>query len=145
MKWFSRFFSVLCLLAIVTVFPVYGSTGELTLAFADVTDSNPDYGIMPAYEYTANINAALSFSGNNALCSGKLTPCTTDNTSITVTLYRQNGSSWSYVASWTGKGSNGNVAIASGSASVGSGTYKVVSSGNVGGKEFPSASITKSK
>ncbi len=101
--------------------------------------------ISPRYSYTQSITAALSFSGGQAHCSGSVLPSGSYNCSITVTLYKQNGSDWDYVTSWSGSATGRDKAAAGGSTSVGSGTYKVVASANVGGKEFPSKSVTRTK
>lgn len=103
--------------------------------------------ITPRYSYTSSITAGLSFSGNTANCSGSVSPSGYDKVSVTVTLYRQNGSSWVYITSWSGSASNGATAAAGGSVSnVSSGTYKVVTKGNVGnGLEYPTKTITRTK
>lgn len=104
--------------------------------------------IMPRYSYTSYVSAGLSFSGNVANCSGAVSPSGDDDASVTVTLYRQNGSSWDYVTSWSGSATDGSIAAAGGSVNVGSGsgTYKVTTRGNVGhGKEYPTKSVTRTK
>lgn len=101
--------------------------------------------ITPYYLYTDSISASLSFSGGNASCGGVISPSGTESVSITVTLYKKNGSSWNYVDSWSGSSTDGRSATASGSSAVSSGTYKVFVSGDVGGKEFPTKSVTKTK
>lgn len=98
------------------------------------------------YTYTSSITASLSFGGSTAYCSGTVTPSGSDNASITVRLYRQKGSSWIFVTSWSGSATGGSTAAASGSVTVSSGTYKVTSYGVIGGGlEYPTASITKTK
>lgn len=101
--------------------------------------------ITPYYLYTNDITASLSFDGNKAKCGGSVSPSGNDSVSVTVTLYQQNGSGWRYMDSWSGNASGGSAAVASGSATVGNGTYKVVTSGNVGGKEFPTKSVIRTK
>ncbi len=101
--------------------------------------------IEPFYTHTYSIAAYLGFQGNNAICSGEVCPKNNDFASITVTLYKQNGSKWEYIDSWSGSATGGSAASASGSVIVSSGTYKVVANGNVGNKEFPSASTIKTK
>lgn len=102
--------------------------------------------INPRYSYTSSVTASLSFSGNTANCSGSVSPSGYDKVSVTVTLYRQNGSSWVYITSWSGSASNGATAAAGGSVNVSSGTYKVVTKGNVGnGLEYPTKTITRTK
>lgn len=62
---------------------------------------------------------------------------------VTVTLYKKEGANWKYIASWSGSATDGHTASASGSISVERGTYKVVTSGNVSGLEYPSAKMEK--
>lgn len=99
--------------------------------------------IQPRYSYTDQISAALSFSGGQAICSGKIVPSGDRDVSITVTLYKKNGSNWNYITSWSGSAKNGLAAVAGGSISVDRGTYKVVSSGNVEGLEYPTATVER--
>lgn len=100
--------------------------------------------VTPAYSYTDYIVASLSFSGNTANCAGMISPSGSDNVTIFVVLYRQNGSGWDYVKGWGGSGTGGASASAGGSVEVTSGTYKVVASGSVGiTLEHPSVSVTR--
>jgi len=104
-----------------------------------------DNQIQPRYTYTTAIGAALDFSGGKAICEGFVTPTYSDSVSLTVTLYKQSGSDWVYVASWSGSASGGATAGAGGSVNVGSGTYKVITRGNVGNREYPTKSVTRTK
>lgn len=116
------------------------------VVFACAVAESDSQSVSPRYSYTASITAGLSFSGNSANCSGTVTPSGYDDVSVTVTLYRQNGSSWDYVTSWSGSAEDGSTAGAGGSVTVGSGTYKVTTRGNVGnGKEYPTKSVTRTK
>lgn len=100
--------------------------------------------INPRYSYTSWVTAGLSFSGNTANCSGTVSPSGNYSASVTVSLYRQNGSSWVYITSWSGSATGGGTAGAGGSVNVGSGTFKVVTRGNVGnGLEYPTKTITR--
>ena len=120
------------------------TTVAIGIAFADDIANQ----IMPRYSYTSHVAAGLSFSGNVANCSGGVSPSGDYDASVTVTLYRQNGSSWDYVTSWSGSATGGSTAAAGGSVNVGSGsgTYKVTTRGNVGhGLEYPTKSVTRSK
>lgn len=101
--------------------------------------------ISPRYSYTQTITATLAFDGGKAGCSGAVKPSGNYECTIVVTLYKQNGTKWDYITSWSGSAANGDKAAAGGTVSVGSGTYKVVASANVGGKEFPSKSVTRTK
>ena len=92
------------------------------------------------YSKTMNINASLSISGGTANCSGWVTPYGTYSCSLTLSLYQQNGSSWSLVDSWSTSATGGETASISRSVSVGSGTYKVVSTGNVDGESSSATS-----
>lgn len=95
------------------------------------------------YDYTQAIGVSLSFRGEKANCSGYVKPRGSESASIRVTLYKKNGSNWISIQSWSGNATGGATAAASGSAPVSQGTYKVVATGNVGGKEFPTKSTTK--
>lgn len=124
----------------------------VSTAYASKVCIQPNWGnaaydlqIMPYYLYTNDIVASLSFSNGKANCYGSVSPIGNESVSVTVTLYKQNGSAWNYIDSWSGSASGGSMATASGSAYVGKGTYKVETSGNVGGKEFPSKSVTRTK
>ena len=108
-------------------------------AIATINSSEHSITITPRYSYTQTITATLSFSGGKAQCSGAVKP------SGIVTLYKQNGSDWDYITSWFGSATGGERASAGGSKTVGSGTYKVVSSADVAGKEFPSKSVIREK
>ena len=98
------------------------------------------------YTYTSSITASLSFGSSLAYCSGTVTPSGSDDVSLTVRLFRQEGSSWIFITSWSGSATGGHTASAGGSATVASGTYKVTTYGVIGdGLEYPTASITKTK
>ena len=98
------------------------------------------------YTYTFSISASLSFGGSLAYCSGIVTPSGPYDAAITVRLFRQDGNSWIFVASWSGRATGGDPAGAGGSVSVSTGTYKVISYGVIGGGlEYPTASIIKTK
>ncbi|MBR2923726.1 MAG: hypothetical protein IKC28_01745 [Clostridia bacterium] len=102
--------------------------------------------ITPRYSYTSYITAGLDINGSTADCSGTVKPSGNYSVSVTVSLYRQNGSSWDYVTSWYGSSTGGKTAGAGGSVNVGSGTYKVVTRGNVGnGMEYPTKSVIRTK
>lgn len=117
----------------------------LLLSACTLTVCAEGAGITPRYTYTGSITVDLSFSGGTAICSGSVTPAASYGSTITVTLYRQEGSSWVYVTSWRGTATGSNKASASGSKYVGTGTFKVVSSGIIGnGLERPSKSVIRS-
>ena len=115
----------------------------LPWAVANPTTSNKDLPVEPRYSYTNHITASLAFSGGKAQCSGTITPSGDYDTSVTVTLYKKNGSNWNYITSWSDSATGGLIAAAGGSISVNHGIYKVVTSGNVGGLEWPSAQTEK--
>lgn len=99
--------------------------------------------ISPQYSYTKLVQAGLEFSGGKAICTGKVSPLDEEDVTITVTLYKKNGTKWNYITSWSGSATGGHTATAGGSISVDHGTYKVVTIGNVGGLEWPSAKTEK--
>ncbi len=101
--------------------------------------------VVPLYIYTSTITANLSFDGDTAKCDGMIYPSEVVDVTITVSLYQQNGSSWTLLDSWSSSATGGNRAYVRGTKTVSSGTYKVVTAGNVGGLEFPTTSVTKTK
>lgn len=129
---------LLCVVATINTLP-----GSRHTANAEISTEVEVYEEPERYEYTSAISASLSFSGGKANCSGYVKPLGSESASIRVSLYKKNESNWTYIQSWTGSATGGATAAASGSVSVGQGTFKVVSYGNVGGKEFPTKSITK--
>ena len=133
----KKIISFLVALALMVILGANATAASYPFAFANI--------ISPMYSYTQTITATLSFDGAKANCSGAVKPSGNYNCSITVTLYRQNGSGWDYIASWSGSATGGNEASAGGSTSVGSGTYQVIASAHVGGKEFPSKTVTRTK
>lgn len=117
----------------------------LTCSYASAAHF-PEDSVSPRYTYTESITASLSFDGNYAICSGSITPSFTHDTSIAVTLYQLVGTHWVSIGSWTGSSSDGLKASAGGRCFVAdSGTFKVIATGNVGGLESPSKSITRVK
>lgn len=113
------------------------TTEQIAACFADTPT------IQPRYSYTNKAVAELSFSGGKANCGGYVQPSGKYDTSVTVTLYKKNGTKWDYITSWSGSATGGHMAIASGSITVSRGTYKVVTSGNVQNLEYPSAKIER--
>lgn len=130
------FISIFCIMLAI-------SWGILSGASANQSIDNKVFPIESRYSHTDRVTASLSFSGGQAQCNGTIKPSGKYSTSVTVTLYKMNGSSWSYITSWSGSATGGLTATAGGSISVDRGTYKVVTSGNVGGLEYPSAKTEK--
>ena len=81
---------------------------------------------------TSSVSCTLNFSGNKAACSAIVSGMSgTTKITGTLTLYRQSGSSWVYVDSWSGS-SDSSVLRFSESAMVSSGyNYKVVVNASV--------------
>lgn len=102
-----------------------------------------DDGISMRYVRIQQITATLTLQNGIASCKGKLSPLDGQYCSITVTLYRKNGNSWSQVQSWSVNASGGAYAIVSKTCSVRPGTYKVVSVGLVDGEETTTESPAK--
>lgn len=143
-KIISLFLSLLLIAAAIPAALAEGTSAELNNSTTLEASQTPV--ILLKYAYTSSVKASLSFNGNTAYCKGSVTPSGSYSASLTVTLYKKSGSSWNYIASWSGSSTGGSQATASGSASVTSGTYKVVTRGNIGsGLENPSVSITKTK
>lgn len=110
---------------------------------ANQTNNNMVSAVEPQYSHTNHVIASLSFSGGKAHCSGTIKPSGNYDTSIIVTLYKKDESSWNYITSWSSSATGGMIATAGGSVPVEHGTYKLVTSGNVGGLEYPSAKTEK--
>lgn len=134
-----RRLSILCALLLIVVFGLNPSSVVLA-------ERSAEYQISPRYSYTDSVSASLRFEGNYAICSGTITPSFTHDVDIIVTLYQITDSGSTYIASWSGSSQSGLKAIAGGRALVSStGTFMVVVSGNVGGLEYPSHSVTREK
>lgn len=86
------------------------------------------------YSKTRDIYAYLSISGGTATCYGYVRPNNVNDCSITVTLYKKNGTAWIGIASWNDSVIDGNIASVYQTESVNHGTYKVVAVGNVDGE-----------
>lgn len=86
------------------------------------------------YTHTQDIRAALTLKDGKAYCHGSVAPIATQNCTVTVTLYKQNGSNWSSIKSWTGSAEGGLRAFVTESTSINVGTYKVIAVGNVAGE-----------
>ena len=95
------------------------------------------------YSYTDSVGGSLSFQNGKAFCSGFISPLDDSFVKITVTLYKKSGNQWLFVKSWSGNSSGGMTASAGGSVAVDHGTYKLVTTGNVGNLEYPSYSTQK--
>lgn len=88
--------------------------------------------VSPFYLYTRRVNASLSISDSGkATCSGYVKANSSGGSiSITITLYRQSGKSWSKVTSWSVSGTSQILDIEK-NKQVTEGTYKVVLTGSV--------------
>ena len=101
-------------------------------AFAAIKDD----AISPLYLYTRIVQASLSISDNGkATCAGTIKANSTkSDISMTVTLYRQLGSSWIKVTSWSASDSGAMLGLEK-AKQVSEGTYKVVVTGTVTNSE----------
>lgn len=108
-------------------------TMVITPAWAAVRYDDGEISVQ--YVKTRRITATLTLQDGVATCTGKLYPLDDQACSITVTLYKKNGSGWDAVQSWSANASGGGYAIVSKTRSVGRGTYKVVSEGLVDGEK----------
>lgn len=115
-------------------------------SYAEMLQENTDADVLiiqPRYSYTSKVSAELSFSNGKAVCKGKIEPSGDYDVTVAVTLYKKEGVNWVYITSWFGSATDGLTASAGGSVSVERGTYKVVTSGNVGGLEYPTKTVQK--
>lgn len=97
-------------------------------AFAAVKDDT----VSPLYLYTRKVTTSLSISDSGkATCSGYVRANSSGSSiSITITLYRQSGESWSKVTGWSTSGTSLILDIEK-NKQVTEGTYKVVLTGSV--------------
>ena len=86
------------------------------------------------YTHTQDIRAALTLKNGIAHCHGSVAPIGNQDCTITVTLYKKNGSTWSKIKSWSGSAEDGWRAFVTESITISTGTYKVISVGNVAGE-----------
>lgn len=86
------------------------------------------------YSYISTLSAGLSISSSGtATATGSISPKESGlKTTVSVTLKKQNGSSWStYGGAWSNSGTGYSGTSASGSKTLEAGTYKVVVVGKV--------------
>ncbi|MDO5377297.1 MAG: hypothetical protein Q4G52_03080 [Clostridia bacterium] len=117
----------------------------LTLALLPIpalAAHSEDAGLL-RYTKTGKIYAKLSISGGVATCDGYVQPSGEQDCSVTVTLYKQNGSNWTKVKSWSASATGGQKASVIETKTVGRGTYKVVAKGNVDGETSSAESAAK--
>ncbi len=87
--------------------------------------------ISPAYLYTRKVTASLSINANGqATCFGTIKASAQSDISMTITLYKKAGSTWTRVTSWSSSTSGNSLKLQK-TYIVSSGTYKVVTSGSV--------------
>lgn len=129
MKWFRRMSVVLIG---VMLLAISGS------AIAAVKDDM----ISPLYLYTRKVTAHLSISDSGkATCSGSIVASSKESSiSMTVTLYRKSGSTWTKVTAWSDSVSGQAMQIEK-TRQVSEGTYKVVLTGTITNSEGKKESI----
>lgn len=78
-------------------------------AYAEDLETPVEDPIIEEFQGMHSVIAILDLSGSNASCQGKLDGKPSYSYSMTMSLQKQNGSSWSTVVSWseTGTGING--------------------------------------
>jgi len=87
--------------------------------------------IMPTWTHTTRIISDVTFSGRTATCTGSISALTGATISATLTLYKQNGSSWDYVTSWSKTSSTAFLSFNETHTVNSAGTYRTVISGTV--------------
>lgn len=97
------------------------------------------------YKNTQSVLASLSIKGSTATCYGRVTPQGTQDCSLSLTLYRKNGSRWVAVQTWTQSAQQGASASLNKTKTIGAGTYKVTAVGNVDGEVVSVDSAEKTK
>lgn len=87
--------------------------------------------VSPAYLYTRKVTASLSIDVNGqATCYGLIKANAQSDISMTVTLYKKVGSTWTKITSWSNFTSGISLKLSK-VYIVSQGTYKVVTSGSV--------------
>ena len=113
----------------------------LPSGLSEGTDENHQVDLS-RYINVRYIKASLAISGGNAECRGSVLPVGTQSCTLIVKLYKKNGAYWNVLNTWITSAIGGNAATISRSVSVSSGTYKVVSTGNVDGENVTATSET---
>lgn len=131
----KRLFAVVALLLAISCVPFF--------AYAAVPDNTV---VQPMYLYTSEVRATLSISSSGtASCVGKIKGWASDsNITMTVTLYKQSGTSWSEVASWSNSATGVSSLTISQSYGVDAGTYKIIVTGTVTDPDVGSEDVSKS-
>ncbi len=102
--------------------------GSGITAYADPEEDTPvDIEITEEYQYTNRISSSLSISNYTATCTSIVRGFSglADKITITQTLQKQNGSSWSYVTSWNKTYNTWLGTFVNTKSSLSSGTYRV--------------------
>ncbi len=78
-------------------------------AYAEELEPPIDNPVIEEFQGMRSVTASLEISGSTATCHSKLTGKSSYSYCLTMSLQKQNGSSWSTVVSWseTGAGING--------------------------------------
>ncbi len=107
----------------------------LALLLSVVAASMAEFGeIVPMYDHTNMISAALSINSGVATCQGLVRPLSNQGkASIVVCLQRKNGTSWATIALWSATASGfGRTASVEGTKAVSGGyTYRVAAIGTI--------------
>lgn len=105
-----------------------------------------DVIVQPMYLYTSEVRATLNISSSGtASCVGKIKGWANDSSiTMTVTLYKKSGTSWSKVTSWSDSATGVSSFTLSESCSVDAGTYKVVVTGMVTDPGVGAEDVSKS-
>lgn len=101
------------------------------LAATDVQTSDAPIEIAPLWINTMNMSCNLSSSGRTITCVGNITALSGSTISGTLTLQRQNGSSWEDVTSWSRNSTTALLNFNETHTVNRAGTYRVVLSGTV--------------
>ncbi len=93
--------------------------------YAEELEPPVDDPIFEEFQGMRTVTASLEISGSIATCHSKLTGKSSYSYFLTMSLQRQNGSSWSTVISWTGSGTGINgIDIIKTKSGLSSGTYR---------------------
>ena len=123
-----------------------GMISALLMIQVSVTALQNDAGVIsPMYNHAQSVFLDLSFTASSAECFAYVTPKSTHDVDLRISLYQKVGDDWKYLTSWSNSGVGPSTVYVNGSFGVGSGTYKAVLSVNIGNIESISKSITGTK
>lgn len=118
-----------------------GLAGVFSCALAAIKD--PGGTAQPQYDNVRRIHASLSISGKTATCKGEVATYENDDSiSLTVKLFKKEGSGWGTVTSWSTSGRGSGLSLSK-TQVVDAGTYRVKVTAKVTPKGGKTETVTR--